>query len=181
MPQRADLALWIRPLSCRGLRLEDDSFKLYARDIVRRPVRADFVTISTCYGAGARAYTGEGLVGLSWAFLRAGAHNVIAALWEASDAATPQLMDRLYGELDKGGQSRCRPSRRQIVASSFELRLPQTFLLGALPALQLSAGTGCKPQVNGPTSTALNHQWVLSFLSICTAFRFFGLSSRDFW
>ena len=82
--------------------LEDDSFKLYARDIVRRPVQADLVTVSTCYGAGARAYTGEGLVGLSWAFLRAGAHNVIAALWQASDSATPQLMDHLYKELAEG-------------------------------------------------------------------------------
>ena len=80
----------------------EDSFKLYARDIIRRPLRAELVTISTCYGAGARAYTGEGLVGLSWAFLRAGAHNVIGALWEVSDASTPRLMDQLYGELQKG-------------------------------------------------------------------------------
>jgi CHAT domain-containing protein/Tfp pilus assembly protein PilF len=81
---------------------EEDSFKLYARDIIKRPLRADLVTISTCYGAGARAYTGEGLVGLSWAFLRAGAHNVIGALWEVSDASTPRLMDQLYDELKKG-------------------------------------------------------------------------------
>jgi CHAT domain-containing protein len=81
---------------------EDDSFKLYARDIIQHPLRADLVTISTCYGAGARAYTGEGLVGLSWAFLRAGAHNVIGALWEVSDASTPLLMDQLYEELKKG-------------------------------------------------------------------------------
>jgi CHAT domain-containing protein len=81
---------------------EEDSFKLYARDIIRHPLHAKLVTISTCYGAGARAYTGEGLVGLSWAFLRAGAHNVIGALWEVSDASTPRLMDELYGELNKG-------------------------------------------------------------------------------
>jgi CHAT domain-containing protein/Tfp pilus assembly protein PilF len=81
---------------------EEDSFKLYARDIIRHPLRAELVTISTCYGAGARAYTGEGLVGLSWAFLRAGAHNVIGALWEVSDASTPGLMDQLYDELNKG-------------------------------------------------------------------------------
>jgi CHAT domain-containing protein/Tfp pilus assembly protein PilF len=81
---------------------EDDSFKLYARDIIRRPLRADLVTISACYGAGERAYSGEGLVGLSWAFLRAGAHNVVAALWEATDASTEQLMDKFYEELDKG-------------------------------------------------------------------------------
>jgi CHAT domain-containing protein len=81
---------------------EDDSFKLYARDIIQHPLHAELVTISTCYGAGARAYSGEGMVGLSWAFLRAGAHNVIGALWEVSDASTPQLMDELYSELNKG-------------------------------------------------------------------------------
>ena len=75
------------------------SFKLYARDIIQRPLQANLVTISTCFGAGSRAYTGEGLVGLSWAFLRAGAHNVIGALWEADDIATPELMDHFYGEL----------------------------------------------------------------------------------
>lgn len=81
---------------------QDDSFKLYARDIIHHPLRAQLVTISTCYGAGARSYSGEGLVGLSWAFLRAGAHNVIAALWEVSDVSTPQLMDELYRELENG-------------------------------------------------------------------------------
>ena len=81
---------------------QEDSFKLYARDIIHHPIKAQLVTISTCYGAGARAYSGEGLVGLSWAFLRAGAHNVIGALWEVSDVSTPQLMDELYQELAKG-------------------------------------------------------------------------------
>ncbi len=81
---------------------ENDSFKLYARDIIRHPLRADLVTISACYGAGERAYSGEGLVGLSWAFLRAGAHNVVAALWEATDTSTQQLMDKFYDEIDKG-------------------------------------------------------------------------------
>jgi CHAT domain-containing protein len=81
---------------------QEDSFKLYARDIIHHPLHAELVTISTCYGAGSRAYSGEGLVGLSWAFLRAGAHNVIGALWEVSDVSTPQLMNELYAELEKG-------------------------------------------------------------------------------
>ena len=79
-----------------------DSFKLYARDIVQHPLRAELVTISACYSAGERAYSGEGLVGLSWAFLRAGSHNVVAALWEATDSSTEKLMDHFYAELDKG-------------------------------------------------------------------------------
>jgi CHAT domain-containing protein/Tfp pilus assembly protein PilF len=80
----------------------DDSFKLYARDIVRHPLRAHLVTISACYGAGERNYSGEGLVGLSWAFLRAGAHNVVAALWDVTDTPAEQLMDKFYAELAKG-------------------------------------------------------------------------------
>lgn len=81
---------------------EEDSFKLYARDIIHHPLQAELVTVSTCRSAGARAYSGEGLVGLSWAFVRAGAHNVIGALWDVSDTSTPQLMDDLYGELKNG-------------------------------------------------------------------------------
>jgi CHAT domain-containing protein len=80
----------------------NEIFKLYARDVIQHPVRADLVTISACYSAGTRAYSGEGLVGLSWAFLRAGAHNVVAALWEANDVSTGQLMDKFYDELNSG-------------------------------------------------------------------------------
>ena len=79
-----------------------DSYKLYAHEIITRPLHAYLVTISACNGAGNRAYAGEGLVGLSWAFLRAGAHNVVSALWEVSDASTPQLMNSLYEGLHRG-------------------------------------------------------------------------------
>jgi len=77
-------------------------FKLYAREIVEHPLHARLVTISACYGSGLRNYAGEGLVGLAWAFLRAGSHNVIGALWLADDSSTPLLMDRLYAELEAG-------------------------------------------------------------------------------
>ena len=80
-----------------------DTYKLYARDIVTRHLNAELVTISACNGSGTRAYSGEGLVGLSWAFVRAGAHNVIAALWEVSNApSTAQLMDAFYKGLSRG-------------------------------------------------------------------------------
>jgi CHAT domain-containing protein/Tfp pilus assembly protein PilF len=81
---------------------EEDSFKLHAREIIQHPIDARLVTVSACYGGGTRSYAGEGLVGLSWAFLRAGAHNVIGALWEASDESTPALMDGLYQGLQEG-------------------------------------------------------------------------------
>jgi CHAT domain-containing protein/tetratricopeptide (TPR) repeat protein len=78
------------------------SHNLYGRDIVRTPLGARLVTISACDSAGTRTYSGEGLVGLSWAFLRAGAQEVIAALWEVNDASTAQLMDRMYAGIAAG-------------------------------------------------------------------------------
>jgi CHAT domain-containing protein/tetratricopeptide (TPR) repeat protein len=79
-----------------------DSYKLYARTILDYRLNADLVTISSCYGSGVQAYSGEGLVGLTWAFLRAGSHNVIGALWEVSDVSTPRLMNNLYDGLMHG-------------------------------------------------------------------------------
>ena len=79
-------------------------YKLYARDILRQNLHADLVTLSACYGSGLRNYSGEGLVGLAWAFLRAGSHHVIGAMWEVSDVSTPELMDRFYSELARGSE-----------------------------------------------------------------------------
>ncbi|HVT94495.1 MAG TPA: CHAT domain-containing tetratricopeptide repeat protein [Bryobacteraceae bacterium] len=77
-------------------------YKLYARDIAEVPLRAELVTISACKSAGARTYSGEGQVGLAWAFLQAGASNVIAGLWDVDDTYTPGLMDSLYAGMQKG-------------------------------------------------------------------------------
>ncbi len=81
---------------------DPDHFKLYARDILSRPLHARLVTISACYGSGVRNYAGEGMVGLTWAFLRAGAHQVIGTLWEVNDSSTPQLMEQMYRGLSEG-------------------------------------------------------------------------------
>jgi len=105
---------------------EGDAYKLYAREITSHPLRADLVTISACYGAGTRAYTGEGLVGLSWAFLRAGARNVVAALWEVDDASTPQLMGAMYKKLREGSSpaEALRSAKLQMVHSQSVYRRP---------------------------------------------------------
>jgi CHAT domain-containing protein len=51
-------------------------FKLYAHTISEMKLSAELVTLSACRGAGAQAVPGEGLVGLTWAFLSAGSHQV---------------------------------------------------------------------------------------------------------
>lgn len=71
--------------------------------IVGVPLAAELVTISGCNSAGRRNYVGEGLVGLAWAFLRAGAHRVVAAQWEVNDGAAPRIMNAMYAAMiDRG-------------------------------------------------------------------------------
>jgi len=65
-------------------------------------LKAELVTISACQGAGARSFSGEGMVGFAWAFMKAGAHNVIAGLWDAGDRSTMLLVERLYSALARG-------------------------------------------------------------------------------
>jgi hypothetical protein len=80
----------------------DTGYKLYARDVADKPLKADLVTVSACRSAGERTYSGEGLVGFAWAFLHAGARRVIAGLWDVDDRSTALVMDELYAGLEAG-------------------------------------------------------------------------------
>jgi len=97
----------------------DDGYKLYARDVAALRLHAELVTVSACRSAGDHAYSGDGLIGLSWAFMKAGARRVIAGLWDIDDASTPQLMDRLYAGIAAGhtpGRA-LREAKRALIAA----------------------------------------------------------------
>ena len=105
---------------------ERDNFKLYARNIMAVPLRAGLVTISACRSAGARSYSGEGLVGFAWAFLQAGARNVIAGLWDVTDSSTPAIMEVLYAGMAKGRSpaDALRESKLRLIRSGQAFRKP---------------------------------------------------------
>ena len=101
-------------------------YRLRAADIVNSPLRADLVTISACHSAGTRIYSGEGLVGLAWAFLDSGAHNVIAGLWDVDDEAGASMMKQLYAGLGRGESpsSALRGAKLQLIRSGGVHRKP---------------------------------------------------------
>jgi CHAT domain-containing protein/Flp pilus assembly protein TadD len=82
----------------------DGVYKLLARSIIKTRINADVVTISSCESLGKRTFDSEGVIGLGWAFMRAGAHAVVAGLWDMDDASSPQLMDDFYAGIT-GGKS----------------------------------------------------------------------------
>jgi CHAT domain-containing protein len=71
-------------------------------------------------------YSGEGLVGFAWAFLHAGARNVIAGLWDVNDQSTSRLMDALYRELASGKSpaDALHAAKLELVKSNGNLRKP---------------------------------------------------------
>ena len=92
-----------RPLDSAVVLSETEGeYKLYAREIAGIPLQAELVTLSACRGAGSRAYAGEGLVGMAWAFLSAGAENVVGGLWDVEDASAARLMEDVYRGLQAG-------------------------------------------------------------------------------
>ncbi len=102
------------------------NYKLYARDVAGLPLRAELVTISACKSAGAKAYSGEGLMGFAWAFLQAGAQNVIATLWDESEAMSADLMGVLYREMAAGKSpaSALRAAKLALLHSNSRFRRP---------------------------------------------------------
>ena len=143
-----------------------DSAKLYARDILSKPLHAELVTISACQGSGVRAYAGEGLVGLAWAFLRAGSRNVIGALWDVSDASTPELMQHLYDGIAAGQPPDVSLRAAKAGDAAQPRSLPQAHLLGRLPALLRRRLAATRPALLRPSRyTLLIRSFAESFMT----------------
>lgn len=74
---------------------------LHSYEIERFSLEAPCVVLSACETIGS-AGRGEGLLGLSRAFLQAGAHAVVATAWVVDDEATATLMDHFYASIAAG-------------------------------------------------------------------------------
>ncbi len=61
--------------------------------------RAPIVVISACHVAGGRVSGAEGILGLSRAFVQAGARAVVASLWSVEDRGVVVLIERFYRAL----------------------------------------------------------------------------------
>ncbi len=78
---------------------------LLLADLVDLDLRNVLVVLSACNGAAAEALPGEELLGLSWAFLAAGASGVLASLWPIDDGEAVPLMTAFYQELRRHGDA----------------------------------------------------------------------------
>jgi CHAT domain-containing protein len=91
-------------------------------DIYNLDLNADLVVLSACDTALGREIRGEGLVGLSQAFLYAGAKGLVLSLWQVSDAATATLMTRFYEHMIRQGTSPAEALRAAQLSMAAERR-----------------------------------------------------------
>ena len=73
---------------------------LTSNEILDLRLKADLVVLSAC-DTGRGRITGDGVVGLSRAFISAGVSSVVVSLWAVSDASTANLMVSFYQALQR--------------------------------------------------------------------------------
>jgi CHAT domain-containing protein/Tfp pilus assembly protein PilF len=99
--QHPELSGVVLSLVDRGGRPQNGFLRLY--DIYNLRLASDLVVLSACQTALGEEIKGEGLIGLTRAFLYSGAPRVVATLWEVDDRTTAEMMKRFYeGMLARG-------------------------------------------------------------------------------
>jgi CHAT domain-containing protein len=89
---------------------------LEARDILGMNLRAEIAILSACNTARGGVLAGEGLVGMSWAFLAAGARSTVVSQWSVDSAGTTDLMLAFHKNLRAGGSGRARALQKAMLA-----------------------------------------------------------------
>jgi CHAT domain-containing protein len=79
---------------------EDGFFQV--REIYNTRLNADLVVLSACQTGKGKLEKGEGVSGLSRAFLYAGAESVVVSLWNINDKSTALFMGYFYEYLARG-------------------------------------------------------------------------------
>ncbi len=96
---------------------------LYTLEILSLPVESGVVVLSACESGRGRLGRGEGVVGLSRAFIGSGARGVVASLWSVSDESTAELMSIFYDTM--AGSKK--PAGEALRAARIELIQSETF------------------------------------------------------
>jgi CHAT domain-containing protein len=95
--RRPELSGIVLSLVNEGGRSENGFLQVH--EIYNLRLRADLVVLSACRTALGKDISGEGVVGLTRAFMYAGAARVVSSLWEVESKATAELMTRFYRKM----------------------------------------------------------------------------------
>jgi CHAT domain-containing protein len=92
-----------------------DEGLLFACDLLDEELAAELVVLSACETGLGKRVSGEGLLGMTWAWFVAGVPSTVASQWSVADQSTARLMQAFYAEL-RGGASKAVALRRAQLA-----------------------------------------------------------------
>ncbi|HEY9692395.1 MAG TPA: CHAT domain-containing protein [Oculatellaceae cyanobacterium] len=81
---------------------QTDNGLLTAEEVLNLKLNAELVVLSAC-NTGRGRITGDGVIGISRAFISAGVPSVIVSLWSVPDTPTAELMTEFYRQLKQTG------------------------------------------------------------------------------
>ncbi|PRX54949.1 CHAT domain-containing protein [Flagellimonas meridianipacifica] len=83
----------------------DDSEEVYLlspQDLYKNRLNAELVLLSACHSASGKIYQGEGVQGMSKAFLLGGAQNILSSLWNATETSSLLLTNSFLKNIKTG-------------------------------------------------------------------------------
>jgi CHAT domain-containing protein len=109
-------------LSLTGTDDTHDGF-LQMGEIFNLRLDADLVVLSACDTGRGKLYRGEGVVGLTRAFIYAGTPSVVASLWKVYDKSTSLFMEFFYRNLKEGlsKTEALRQAKRQMIQTRADI------------------------------------------------------------
>lgn len=104
---------------------DEDGF-LEVSEIAELDLDCDLVVLSACQTGRGQLLSGEGILGLTRAFLHAGARALVVSCWNVSDISTARLMERFYQHLMAGrsNSAALRETKLQMLNSDKNTRHP---------------------------------------------------------
>jgi CHAT domain-containing protein len=93
---------------------------LTMREVFDLKFNADLVVLSACKTGLGKEFSGEGLAGISRAFLLAGTPSVVVSLWDVYDRSTSDLMAAFYKSLKNGNTNKAaamKQARMELIRS----------------------------------------------------------------
>jgi CHAT domain-containing protein len=107
---------WTEPALAFSPEGNETASLLHLEDVYSLRFDADMMTLSACETALGEEINGEGVLGLTRAFLFSGADTVISTLWSVDDRATATLMIALYRDLLSRNSAAIEPRRSKVAA-----------------------------------------------------------------
>lgn len=102
---------------------------LTGSEIIASEITNDLVVLSSCEGGHGKKANGEGVLSLARNFIKAGANNLLVALWKVPDKQTKIFMTEFYKQLIKDNNyvDALSRTKRAIIKESKQYAFPNTW------------------------------------------------------